>query len=152
MKLLCDQMLGTLATWLRILGYDTVYVPQGTTDNELLEIAKKEQRILISRDINLLIRAKKELIPFIELHTTDLDEQLRTVIKQIPLDNTHVLSRCTLCNTPLQTIEKTQIKNQVPKKIYEQHDTFWYCATCSKVYWMGTHYTNMVQKFQNLVT
>lgn len=152
MKLLCDQMLGTLATWLRIFGYDAYFATQQTNDKELLRIAKSEQRTIISRDKDFLIQAKKELIPIIELQTTDLDEQLKTVLHKIPIEKTLLLSRCTLCNTPLQTIEKTKIKNQVPKKIYEQHDTFWYCATCSKVYWMGTHYTNMVQKFQNLVT
>jgi uncharacterized protein with PIN domain len=38
MKLLCDQMLGTLAKWLRIMGFDTFYANAETSDEDLLKI------------------------------------------------------------------------------------------------------------------
>ena len=50
MKFLCDQMLGTLAKWLRIYGFDTFYANRDISDSELLDISKKENRILITRD------------------------------------------------------------------------------------------------------
>jgi len=150
MKLLCDQMLGSLMTWLRILGYDTLYAQQNTSDDALLTLAKTEERTLITRDKELLHRAKKQRIPCIELHSTNLNDQLRTVFMQLPFDNTQLLTRCTLCNKRLEPIEKHNVKNLVPKRIYDQHTTFWYCTTCTKVYWMGTHYDNMMKKYQEL--
>jgi hypothetical protein len=150
MKLLCDQMLGSLATWLRILGQDTYYAQRYITDDELLQIAKNEQRTIISRDKVLLQRAKKELIQIIPLVSTNLDEQLRTVLPKITIDKNELLTRCTICNTILESIIKNRIIDQVPKRIYDQHDTFWYCPHCNKVYWMGSHYENIRTKLQNL--
>ena len=149
MKFLCDQMLGSLAIWLRILGFDTYYATQEITDEELLKIAQTEQRTLISRDKELLIRAKKANIPFIGLKTTNLDEQLRIIIQQSAFDRTQVLSRCTLCNTPLKSIEKNEIKIKVPIKVFERHESFWMCPHCKKVYWMGSHYDNILKKLQD---
>ena len=39
MKLLCDQMLGSLARWLRFMGYDTAY-PEPGPDRTLIERAR----------------------------------------------------------------------------------------------------------------
>ncbi len=56
MKFLADAMLGTLARWLRMMGHDVVYsVKLG--DNELLQIAKTEGRVLLTRDFELYKRA-----------------------------------------------------------------------------------------------
>ena len=59
MKLLCDHMLGSLAKWLRIFGFDTLYPDATTNDDEVLHIAKAEKRLLISRDKELITRGKK---------------------------------------------------------------------------------------------
>jgi len=69
-------MLGTLAKWLRIYGFDTFYAGSEADDNEILRIAKKENRTLITRDIELVYRAKRENVKVIEIKSTDLDEQL----------------------------------------------------------------------------
>ena len=151
MKLLCDQMLGSLATWLRLLGYDTFYANRDITDDDLLQIAKTEQRTILSRDKEFIYKAKKENIPILEIKTTDLDTQLHAILKQIPVDNTRILSRCTLCNTPLEPIEKNKIQEKVAQRIFEQHDTFWFCTHCNKVYWAGTHYDNISKKLEMLM-
>ena len=56
MKFLCDQMLGTLAKWLRLLGFDTFYANDEIKDDILLLIAKKENRAIITRDKELIFR------------------------------------------------------------------------------------------------
>jgi uncharacterized protein with PIN domain len=61
MRLLCDQMLGTLAKWLRLIGFDTFYATKEMDDSELLQIAKKEKRIILTRDKELLVRGKKKI-------------------------------------------------------------------------------------------
>lgn len=151
MRLLCDHMLGSLAKWLRIVGCDTFYPDAATNDDEVLQCAKQEERLLISRDKELLQRAKKALIPVIEIHTTNLSEQLAEVLKRISLDRTTILSRCTLCNTPLVSVEKEVVKMSVPEKVFKTRNDFWFCPVCKKYYWMGTHYENMKEKINRLL-
>ena len=150
MKLLCDHMLGSLAKWLRIFGFDTLYPDATTNDDEVIHIAKAENRFLISRDKELIIRGKKTQLQVLEIQTTDLDKQLAQVLTHIPIDHTQVLTRCTLCNTPLISVEKKAIKTHVPPKVFETRDHFWYCSVCNKYYWMGTHYENMIEKINKL--
>jgi uncharacterized protein with PIN domain len=150
MKLLCDHMLGSLAKWLRIFGFDTLYPDATMNDDFILQIVKQENRLLISRDKELLFRAKKAHIDVLEIQTTDLHDQLTQVLRRLPIDPTHVLTRCTLCNTPLLSVEKKHIKASIPPKVFETMDAFWFCPTCSKYYWMGTHYENMIEKINEL--
>jgi uncharacterized protein with PIN domain len=146
MKLLCDHMLGSLAKWLRIFGFDTLYPDAMTNDDDILRIAKTETRLLISRDKELISRGKKAKLDVLELQTTNLDEQLALVLTHLPINRTQVLTRCTLCNTPLISVEKKAIKTHVPPKVFETRDQFWFCSVCDKYYWMGTHYENMIEK------
>jgi uncharacterized protein len=143
-------MLGSLAKWLRIFGFDTVYPDTTADDDEVLHIAKAEKRLLISRDKELIIRGKKIKLDVLEIHMTDLDQQLAQVLTHIPIDSTQVLTRCTLCNTPLISVEKKTTKTYVPPKVFETRDQFWYCSVCKKYYWMGTHYENMIEKINKL--
>ena len=79
-------MLGSLAKWLRIFGFDTLYPDMTTNDDEVLDIAKAEKRLLISRDKELLIRGKKLQLDVLEIQMTDLDKQLAQVLTRIPID------------------------------------------------------------------
>ncbi|MCX6671221.1 MAG: Mut7-C RNAse domain-containing protein [Euryarchaeota archaeon] len=151
MKLLCDHMLGSLAKWLRIFGFDTFYPDSTTNDDLILQIAHREERLLISRDKELLIRAKKTLVPVLEIQTTNLTEQLQQVLKKIPVDEEKILSRCTVCNTLLHSVEKETIKDKIPEKVFQTRNEFWICPSCSKYYWMGTHYENMREKISTLI-
>ncbi len=150
MNLLCDHMLGTLATWLRLCGFDTYYASADIDDDGLLDLAKKEARVLITRDKQLAERARTRHLSVISLTSTDLDEQLRHVLREMPLDLTLILTRCSVCNTPLESVEKGLVKEHVPSKIFIQHETFWRCPCCNKIYWKGSHYDNMLGKIENL--
>jgi len=144
-------MLGSLAKWLRIFGFDTFYPDSTTNDDFILQIATREKRLLISRDKELLIRAKKTLIPVLGIQATNLTEQLQQVLKEIPVDEEKILSRCTVCNTLLHSVEKETIKDKIPEKVFQTRNDFWVCPACSKYYWMGTHYENMREKINSLV-
>lgn len=152
MKLLCDHMLGSLAKWLRIFGFDTRY-PDATTDDDIvLKMATQENRVLISRDKELLLRGKKAHLDVLEIYTTDLAEQLTQVLERFPVDPETVLTRCTLCNTLLISVEKQDIKADIPPKVYETRNDFRFCPFCKKYYWMGTHYENMKEKITTLTS
>jgi uncharacterized protein with PIN domain len=143
-------MLGSLAKWLRIFGVDTFYPTTEASDDELLHRAQQEHRLMITRDKELIRRAKKEQVPVLEINTTDLDEQLCQVLAAIPINPAAQLTRCTICNNLLSPIEKNKLKEQVPKKVFETKDEFWVCNSCQRYYWMGTHYENMIQKIHAL--
>ncbi len=144
-------MLGSLAKWLRIFGFDTIYPDATTNDDQVLQIADHEKRLLISRDKELLVRAKKAQIKILEIHTTNLTEQITQVLTNIPIDAKNILTRCTLCNTALRSVEKAGIKDHVPEKVFKTRDEFWYCPVCQKYYWMGTHYENMQEKINKIL-
>jgi len=150
MKALCDQMLGTLAKWLRLFGFDTFYANSEMEDEELLQVAKKEDRVIITRDKQLIARGKKEKLSVIEVNTTDLDEQLNIVLKNVDIDQKAVLSRCSVCNTILDEIEKSEVKGKVPTKIFENNEKFWFCSKCNKIYWMGSHYERILNKIEKI--
>jgi len=148
MKVLCDQMLGSLATWLRFLGIDTFYANDQITDDELLTIAVLEKRVLITRDKELIMRARKKQHPVIPISSIDLDEQLSKVISEISFDPDSILTRCSLCNSILRSIEKKEVHENVPKKVYESHHKFWICPSCKKIYWKGSHYDEIIKKIK----
>jgi len=150
MKILCDQMLGTLAKWLRILGFDTFYVNAEMSDEDLLNIAKGENRTIFTRDKELIIRGKKKNQNFMAIETTDLDLQLNQVLKHVNIDEKSILSRCTLCNTVLDTVEKNKAQGKIPSKVFENNEKFWFCSKCNKFYWMGSHYYEMINKIDKI--
>ena len=150
-KVIVDQMLGSLAKWLRLLGVDTYFTKNTIMDEALLQIAKSENRILITRDKELIIRATKHKIPNISIHSTDIDKQLRTVLNQLPIDTRKLFSRCTICNTPVHSVEKMSVKQFIPKKILSKKDEYWYCPTCNKYYWQGSHYEKIREKISTIL-
>lgn len=150
MKFLCDQMLGTLAKWLRIYGFDTFFVNSEMDDAKLMEITKKENRILITRDRNLIQSARRENLKTIEIKKTDINEQISTVLGDIKIDKKKVLSRCILCNTGVEEIKKEDIKTKVPKRVFDNNEKFWFCKKCNKIYWKGSHYEKMFEKINKL--
>jgi len=150
MRFLCDQMLGTLAKWLRLFGFDTYYANSEIDDNNILEIAKKEKRVLISRDKELIIRAKKKKVEVFEIKTTDLDRQLKLVLNNIDMDEKAILTRCSLCNSLVEEIDKKDVVDFVPEKVFKNNDKFWFCSECKKYYWMGSHYDKIKDKIKFL--
>lgn len=136
-RFIADFMLGRLAKWLRIYGYDTEYF-RGENRRELLLKSIKEQRTVLTRDHRLSIKRAWKLIL---IKSDFLEEQLRQVINELGLitNTDNLFSRCTLCNTPIEQINKTEVMNKVPPYIYATQNEFSYCPQCKKIYWQGTH-------------
>jgi uncharacterized protein with PIN domain len=142
-------MLGSLATWLRFLGIDTFYSTDHLNDDEIINIAIDENRILITKDKDLIVRARKKNISVISMKTVDFDEQLKEVITNINFDIKRILTRCSICNTTLKSIEKNSIKDEIPLKVYQNQTRFWVCPYCNKIYWRGSHYDDIIKKIKN---
>jgi uncharacterized protein with PIN domain len=137
-------MLGTLARYLRSLGYDTLYPPEGVTDAELLFLAYVQGRILLTRDTRMgtgvlpKVFVLKSVVP---------EEQLKEVIKRFRLRRgKSFLTRCLVCNAPLVKIEKDEVRGRVPSYVFRQHNKFARCSGCRKYYWTGTHTKRMLER------
>jgi uncharacterized protein len=145
---LVDAMLGKLTKKLRLLGYDTIYY-SNKDDDELIQIAKTEKRILITKDVQLAKKCTKKQVENIELIGLDEIEQFIQINERVKLGKLFIKgnnSRCTLCNGVLEITEKKYVKNSIPEGVLENAEEFWKCKNCKKIYWEGTHITNL-QKF-----
>ncbi len=146
MKFLADDMLGRLAKWLRILGYDTLYYNY-IPDDELLSIAQSEERLILTRDTRLIKRrlARNYLL----IQDDYWLNQLKQVVGELGLD-THagLLSRCSLCNRLLAVVEKSKIKARIPPYVYQTQSRFKQCPLCSHIYWPATHVENIIKQIE----
>ena len=148
MQFLVDAMLGNVARKLRLLGYDSEYTE--IDDSKLIEQAKNEKRIIISKDRELINRAIKHEIKSVYVTQENEIEQFLEILENIPLE-LHKISgdtaRCTKCNSVISEIPKLEIADKVPAKVLEYHDKFWRCNNCSQIYWDGTH----IKKLQEFI-
>jgi len=140
-KFVADHMLGRLAKWIRVLGYDVVYRVPFPPD-ELLRIARAEGRIVLTRSGKLAGRCVSERL--ILIRSQHVDEQLAQVIGELQLDTeSGLLSRCLICNLKIKPIPKGEVEGQVPEYVYSTQDSFSICPGCGRIYWAGTHYRKM---------
>ena len=140
-----DAMLGNIAKKLRLFGYDSKYFSD-IDDDELIKIAKEENRIIVSRDENLAYKAQKLGINTIFITKNKELEQFSEILKHIELDIFQIsgdTARCPKCNSITESIDKSSIKNKVPKRVYDANERFWNCKNCGKYYWEGTHIKNL---------
>lgn len=145
MKFVVDRMLGTLARWLRILGYDTLY-PGPLTDLQLLQVSRAQDRILITRDTKIAKRGDDKVF-FIS--SDKLEEQLRQVIKELKVKvESQLFTRCLECNSPLEAVSKEEVKGKVPPYVFAHHRDFKHCPGCDKYYWQGTHWERITKKME----
>lgn len=145
---LLDGMLGSLARWLRILGYDTIYL-RDVPDTELLQLLSSNERILLTRDRQLAARAGKRGLYIVD---DQLEAQLTTVVKNFDLRLDHEPRRCTVCNGVLLPVERDSIKDRVGEGTWNGHQRFWRCDECGKVYWQGAHWKNIEKRMAALST
>ncbi|MCS7100046.1 MAG: Mut7-C RNAse domain-containing protein [Sulfolobales archaeon] len=142
-KIVVDSMLGNLARWLRVLGYDTEY-SRKMRDSDILEIAIREGRVIITRDRGLHRKAVKKNLKsvYVSPDLTDVVDMLTLVAKTLGLSIRFDKgsTRCPLCNTKLDIVPKARVASLVPPEVLNKYDTFWYCVKCRKAYWQGNHW------------
>lgn len=146
---LVDAMLGNITKKLRLLGFDSEY-SSNSDDIDLIIKSKNENRILITKDMPLYERAKKQKTSVICLTNDKEIEQLSQIFKNLKLSSVSISgnsTRCTDCNKKLEPVEKQNIKNKIPEGVFEKTDNFWQCSNCKKIYWEGTH----IQRLQKFV-
>ena len=144
-----DAHLGELAKYLRMLGFDTLY-RSDIDDNEIISIARKEKRIILTRD-KLLLKSKEVSHGYF-VRSIEKHEQLREVVKKFDLySQFKSFTRCMTCNTILVKVDKEEIRNKVDKDIFRIFNEFFYCKHCDKVFWKGSHFMRMEAYIRELV-
>ncbi len=138
-KFLCDHMVGRLARWLRILGYDTIYL-RTRTKLDLIREALTEGRITVTRDARL---AESRGLRTLRLRSDHVEEQLAQLIRELHLDASPRLTRCVECNEELRLMAKATVKSRVPPFVFDRYDAFHECPACHRLYWPGTHVERM---------
>jgi uncharacterized protein len=140
LRFIADAMLGRLAKWLRILGYDTRYDP-ACDDAQLVRLARAEERVLLTRDTEL---ARRRGVRVLFLVSEGLEEQLSQLHQEFGLSVIAPFTRCPVCNAPLEAINRDQAWGQVPPYIFVTQPEFRLCPTCNRFYWRGSHWEGML--------
>lgn len=167
MKLIADVMLGRLAKRLRLLGFDVLY-DRSLDDNGIIRLSLEQGRVILTRDTGLVSRPLAKAHIFV---TSDrISEQLKEVLDRLsenpptppsvkggqrvdlrtggkggfePVEKPAPLTRCCLCNQPLKSMPKREVKDLVPEHVYATKKDFFKCTGCGKIYWKGTHVRRM---------
>ena len=142
-------MLGSLARWLRILGYDTLYYAD-RDDDELMTEASSTGRILVTRDSELVHRSIKNGTKVQLIQSDETLKQLQEIIETYHLEVTPKNTRCPRCNGLLESVEKTSLREVVPEESYNAFEEFWRCIECEAVYWRGSHWTQILESLERI--
>jgi uncharacterized protein with PIN domain len=150
MKFAVDKMLGRLAKWLRILGYDTLFDPYESSA-VIAKQAQEEQRVFITRDLKLT--KNFDALGFFLVQSENYREQLREVVGHFKLDtSSNLFTRCTICNKEILPVEKEAVMDRIPEKSALNFDKFYECPQCKRVYWRGTHTQNTEKRLKEIFT
>jgi len=141
---IADNMLGSLARWLRMIGYDCRYEKE-LSDDDMIKIALEEKRMILTRDKNLADRGKG-----LYVNSTSLDDQLTEVKTAFNINFHEDSMRCSICNGRLFEVKAEDVKEQIPEKSLQQATSFWKCDGCQKIYWNGTHWNGIINRFKRL--
>lgn len=135
-RFIADAMLGRLARWLRMLGFDTLYY-KDISDAGLLKIARQQDRFILTRDTHFL--QFKNLSDFLLISSNNTLEQLIETITALNIKEFSI-SRCVKCNGVLVgSVEREEVKGLVPEHVYIHFDKFLKCGDCGSIYWEGSH-------------
>jgi uncharacterized protein with PIN domain len=141
LRFIADAMLGRLARWLRILGFDTAYEAH-ISDGELVRRAIEEQRVVLTRDRTL---PEEWRVSGIFVMATDEPlEQLGEVGRAFGLErHVRIFTRCNRCNARLVAATRGEVRERVPARILRTEEQFLRCPGCERVYWSGSHTRRM---------
>jgi len=141
LRFIADGMLGRFSRWLRILGCDVKYF-NNASDDALLSLSEVEERVLLTRDLDLYQRAGSRKVSAFFVEDGGEAEQLARVARcyDISLEVDMYTSRCPICGVSLKSVEKEKVLEKVPSGTLKHYDKFWLCNGCGKVYWQGSHW------------
>lgn len=149
-RFLADAMLGRLARWLRLLGFDTLYEAD-LPDAEVVRRALEEERWILTRDRAL--PAEWRVSGVRVLASEDLREQLAEVVRSFRLAPlVRPFSRCGECNAPLAPVSRDAVAGAVPPRVAAREREFRRCPGCGRIYWRGSHTARMESAIERILS
>jgi hypothetical protein len=129
-----DGMLGRLAKWLRILGFDAAFPRSRPSEGRLFVTARRSVAYAGA----------------IVVSGGDPSDQLRQVMEQAGIrpDPRLLLSRCLICNVPVREVQREDIAGKVPDGVFQRSRSFHECPECGRIYWEGSHAERIKKKLQ----
>lgn len=147
-RFVLDVHLGKLARYLRLLGFDTLY-RNDYSDADLARLASAEQRILLTRDRDLLKRAMVTHGFFVR--ATDPRRQIEEVLDRLDLYRAiQPFQRCARCNGLLAAVSRCRVWERLPPKTRLYVEAFWECGQCGQLYWEGSHVPHIRRFIESL--
>jgi len=151
MKFVSDKNLSKLNQWLRMYNIESLY-PPSNDDNGVLYSAARNKAILLTIDRELAHKAAIKELPHFVITSKDLDDQLSSVVKKFNIKlpkkfGSPVL--CPICNGILVEKNKKQL-DDISKEVKNNHDKFWQCGSCTKIYWKGKHWIEIERRLEKL--
>jgi len=143
-RFLADTMLGKLAKWLRIMGYDTIYrssYKMGIEEN----IAAG--RLILSRNTRLTDTHSHLFL----IRSDRVGDQLHELSEggYIIPQKSQWFSRCPVCNVVLEDVPVEAVRESVPEYVfYHDKTAIRTCPTCGRYFWPGSHRDRMIQQIK----
>jgi uncharacterized protein with PIN domain len=154
LRFIVDQNVGKLARWLRMMGYDTRLF-SGQDDGQMIAIARKETRVILTRDTQIMKRrvVSGGQIKAVLLADDAPERQMHQVIATLGLSpRFRPFTICLECNQPLEARSPQQVKDLVPPYVFRTQHQYMACPTCHRVYWQGTHWQAMTERLNRFET
>jgi uncharacterized protein with PIN domain len=151
-RFLVDENAARLARWLRLSGYDTLFVP-GADDAALVELARRDGRVLLTRDRGILARRPVASgdVRAVLLSSDDTWRQLEQVVLLFALDpRAAPFTRCAACNALLEAASPEEARPHVPPFVAATQRAFMRCPRCHHFYWRGTHWQKVTARLAGL--
>ncbi len=149
-----DSNVGRLGRALRMMGYDTLFTSNNVDDDTLVDMALRQQRVVLTRDTHIMERrvvAQGQLRAML-IQDDNWRQQLTQVVMAFKLDwRSRQFSRCIECNTPLDSVAREQVKDMVPAYVYKTQTHYKQCPQCHRVYWQGSHWRHMREELERLL-
>jgi uncharacterized protein len=144
-----DVNLGKLARRLRMLGFDAAYHNR-LRDGEIVDIATREKRIVLTRDRRLLFR--KAITHGMWVRAVDVDTQLQEVLQRFDLyRQIKPLQRCMECNGKIEPVAAERVWSRLEPLTRRYYREFFRCARCDRIYWPGSHVAQMTGVIHELL-
>jgi len=134
-RFVLDVHLGTVARWLRLAGIDAAY-SRDAGDDELIDQADAERRVLLTQDRGILRQRRLWLGAFVR--GARPDAQFADVLDRFapPLAP---WTRCLACNGLLAAVPKAEVQDELQPGTRRSYQAFSRCHGCGRVYWRGAH-------------
>jgi uncharacterized protein len=149
-RFIADNNVAKLARLLRMIGYDTLLLRQ-KDDNELIETAINEDRVIVTKDAQFMKRrvVVSGRVGAMLISKDSPAQQLREVVGTLHLDYHHdPFSRCLECNQPVVPRRREEVQDLVPPHVLSVQEEFTQCPACRRVYWKGTHWQAMSNRLR----